>query len=219
MLHVAWKRGLPRNFARFVLFRPIQNRFFNLLCVLNLFFFRTLAVNSVSDFFFLQQKDFSQEAWPEWFTNVRAEGDDALPLNLKRSYNLPQRFSRMSSLHNLCAKLRKWQLAYLMCSGSCVPVSACIGHSRAFLQGQNSTIRFFTRRTCDRRLTDAEFRPLYSADITDPGRSCRHLTNFQISTSAGPGTLYWGLEDVLGEKKKSKFEWVGMRLERQKLKT
>ena len=37
------------KFARFVLFRPIKKRSFNLLCVLDLFF-RTLAVNSVSDF-------------------------------------------------------------------------------------------------------------------------------------------------------------------------
>ena len=36
--------------ARFVLFGPIKKRSFNLLCVLDLFF-RTLAVNSVSDFF------------------------------------------------------------------------------------------------------------------------------------------------------------------------
>ena len=36
MLYVAWKRGLPRNFARFVLFRPIKKRSFKLLCVLDL---------------------------------------------------------------------------------------------------------------------------------------------------------------------------------------
>ena len=34
MLYVAWK-GLPRKFARFVLFRPIKKRSFNLLCVLD----------------------------------------------------------------------------------------------------------------------------------------------------------------------------------------
>ena len=50
-MYVAWKRGLPRQFARFVLFRLIKKHSFNLLCVLDLFF-RTLAVNSVSDFFF-----------------------------------------------------------------------------------------------------------------------------------------------------------------------
>ena len=52
MLCVALGRGLLRKFARFVLFHPIkkQQRSFNLLCVLDLFFFfRTLAVNSVSD--------------------------------------------------------------------------------------------------------------------------------------------------------------------------
>ena len=37
MLYVAWKRGLPRKFARFVLFRLIKKRPFNLLCVLDLF--------------------------------------------------------------------------------------------------------------------------------------------------------------------------------------
>ena len=34
MLYVAWKRGPPRKCARFVLFRPIKKRSFNLLCVL-----------------------------------------------------------------------------------------------------------------------------------------------------------------------------------------
>ena len=34
--HVALKRGLPRKFARFVLFRPIEKRSFNLLCVLDI---------------------------------------------------------------------------------------------------------------------------------------------------------------------------------------
>ena len=38
LLYVAWKRGLPRKFARFVLFRLINKRSFNLLCVLDLFF-------------------------------------------------------------------------------------------------------------------------------------------------------------------------------------
>ena len=33
MLYVAWKRWLPRKFARFVLFRPIKKRSFNLLFV------------------------------------------------------------------------------------------------------------------------------------------------------------------------------------------
>ena len=37
MLYVAWKRGLPRKFARFILIRPIKRRSFNLLCVLHLF--------------------------------------------------------------------------------------------------------------------------------------------------------------------------------------
>ena len=50
MLYVAWKRRLPRKFARFLLFRPIKKRSYNLLCVFGSFF-RTLAVNSVSDFF------------------------------------------------------------------------------------------------------------------------------------------------------------------------
>ena len=36
MLHVAWKRGLPRNFARFVLFRPVKKRSFDPLCVWDL---------------------------------------------------------------------------------------------------------------------------------------------------------------------------------------
>ena len=54
MLHVAWK---PRKFARIVLFRPIKKRSFNLLCVLDLFFFffRKQAVNSVSDLFVLDR--------------------------------------------------------------------------------------------------------------------------------------------------------------------
>ena len=38
MLYVAWKRGLPRKLARFVLFRPVKKHSFNLLCVLDLFF-------------------------------------------------------------------------------------------------------------------------------------------------------------------------------------
>ena len=50
LLYEAWKSGFPRKFARFVPFRLIKKRSFNLLCVLDLFF-RTLAVNSVSDFF------------------------------------------------------------------------------------------------------------------------------------------------------------------------
>ena len=36
LLYVAWKRRFPRKFARFVLFRPIKKRSFNLLCVLDL---------------------------------------------------------------------------------------------------------------------------------------------------------------------------------------
>ena len=51
-LYVAWKRGLPQKYAHFVLFRLIKKRSFNLLCISDLFF-RTLAVNSVSDFFFV----------------------------------------------------------------------------------------------------------------------------------------------------------------------
>ena len=37
LLYVASKRGLPRKFSRFVLFRPIKKRSFsfNLLCVLD----------------------------------------------------------------------------------------------------------------------------------------------------------------------------------------
>ena len=45
------ERGLPRKCARFVLFRLIEKRSFNLLCVLDLFF-TAVAVSSVSDFFF-----------------------------------------------------------------------------------------------------------------------------------------------------------------------
>ena len=37
ILYIAWKRGLPLKCARFVLFRPIKKRSFNLLCVLDLF--------------------------------------------------------------------------------------------------------------------------------------------------------------------------------------
>ena len=36
LLYVAWKRGLPRKFARFVLFRPVKKRSFNPLRVLDL---------------------------------------------------------------------------------------------------------------------------------------------------------------------------------------
>ena len=36
MFYIAWKRGLPRKLARFVLFRPIKKHSFNLLCVLDL---------------------------------------------------------------------------------------------------------------------------------------------------------------------------------------
>ena len=46
------ERGLPRKWPRFVLFRLIEKRSFNLLCVLDLFF-TAVAVSSVSDFFFL----------------------------------------------------------------------------------------------------------------------------------------------------------------------
>ena len=35
MLYIAWKRGLLRKFACFVLFRPIKTRSLNLLCVLD----------------------------------------------------------------------------------------------------------------------------------------------------------------------------------------
>ena len=45
------ERGTRLKIARFVLFRPIKERSFDLLCVLELFL-RTLTVNSVSDFFF-----------------------------------------------------------------------------------------------------------------------------------------------------------------------
>ena len=51
LLYIAWKRGLPQKFARFVLFRLTKKRSFNLFCFLDLFF-RMLTVNSVSDFFF-----------------------------------------------------------------------------------------------------------------------------------------------------------------------
>ena len=44
-----FKKGLPRKFAHLVLFCPIKKRSFILMCVLD-FFFRTLAVNSVSAF-------------------------------------------------------------------------------------------------------------------------------------------------------------------------
>ena len=37
LLYVAWKRGLPKKIARFVLFRLIKKHSFNLLCVLDLF--------------------------------------------------------------------------------------------------------------------------------------------------------------------------------------
>ena len=51
-LYVLEKRGLPPKCARFVLFLPI-NSVLLILCVLHFgSFFRTLAVNSVSDFFF-----------------------------------------------------------------------------------------------------------------------------------------------------------------------
>ena len=46
MLYVARKRGLPQKFARFVLFRPIKKRSFNLLRILDFF-----SVKSVSDYF------------------------------------------------------------------------------------------------------------------------------------------------------------------------
>ena len=36
LLYVAWKRGFPRKFARFVLFCLIKKQSFNLLCVLDL---------------------------------------------------------------------------------------------------------------------------------------------------------------------------------------
>ena len=59
LLYVAWKRGLPRKCARFVLFRPIKKRSFNLLCVLGPFFsiyfvteFLPLSIFSVSLCFF-----------------------------------------------------------------------------------------------------------------------------------------------------------------------
>ena len=52
-LYVAWKRGLPRKFARFVLFRPIKKRFFLISFgfFYSFLFFRTVAVNFISDLF------------------------------------------------------------------------------------------------------------------------------------------------------------------------
>ena len=47
--HEAGERKKPQKFSHFVLFHLIKKHSFNLLCVLDLFF-RTLAVNSVSDF-------------------------------------------------------------------------------------------------------------------------------------------------------------------------
>ena len=38
ILDVAWKRGLPRKCARFVLFRSVKKRSFILLCAFDLFF-------------------------------------------------------------------------------------------------------------------------------------------------------------------------------------
>ena len=58
-LSIAYEADLPLR-TLFVLFRPIKKRSFNILFVLDLFF-RTLAVNSVSDFFSLRtQSSFSR---------------------------------------------------------------------------------------------------------------------------------------------------------------
>ena len=48
MLYVAWKRGLPRKCARFVLFRPITKRSFDLLCALDVFY----RLNKIDNFSF-----------------------------------------------------------------------------------------------------------------------------------------------------------------------
>ena len=54
LLYVALKRGFPRKCARFVLFRLIKRRSFNLLCVLDIFSERWQSVSySFSFFFFL----------------------------------------------------------------------------------------------------------------------------------------------------------------------
>ena len=53
MLYAAWKRGLPRKFARSVLFRLIKKRSFNLLCVLDLFSERWQSILFQIFFFFL----------------------------------------------------------------------------------------------------------------------------------------------------------------------
>ena len=53
MLQIAWKRLLPRKVARFVLFRPIKKRSFNLLCVLDLFSERWQSTLFKIFFFFL----------------------------------------------------------------------------------------------------------------------------------------------------------------------
>ena len=45
---IAWKRALPRKCARFVLFRPIKKRSFNLSCVLDLFRFLRLCSSNQS---------------------------------------------------------------------------------------------------------------------------------------------------------------------------
>ena len=63
MLYVAWKRGLPRKFARFVLLRLINKRSFNLLCVSDL-------LSSTFKHIFLRNIAWSLE-WLGWdFTNT-----------------------------------------------------------------------------------------------------------------------------------------------------
>ena len=57
MLYLAWKRGLPRKCARFVVFFQLKSFRFNLLFVSDLSsFFRTLAVNCVSDVFLIKKR-------------------------------------------------------------------------------------------------------------------------------------------------------------------
>ena len=73
-LYVAWKTGFPRKFARFVPFRPIKKQAFNLLCILDLYFWSRFTgpllrwVNRGKNWPSMQTRSNSGSVW-DIFTN------------------------------------------------------------------------------------------------------------------------------------------------------
>ena len=79
MLYLARKRELPRKFAHFVLFCPIIKKAFSLISCVFRIFFRTLAVNFLSDL----KKTFHDDfmfliEWRHFYTELRKFPDDVM---------------------------------------------------------------------------------------------------------------------------------------------